>query len=222
MLTHSICPFCRSPPTFTCLKQYNPRLAGIEGRCQLKSFDPNYYHAWCLGCGKVNPALDRKCAGDEIPHIQDFTCETCIIKQREKMREVMMQQTIKMGLDGKDPNIRYIQENLTIIENELNKQGISKEKHPKIFWKQMERRLEKIRVKEKMSESKFFAMLLSNGGKSCPSCNISIEKLGGCNHMTCGSCGCHFCWLCLKSFHGGGDTYDHLNSSDNNCKLYTN
>ncbi|KAK7939301.1 hypothetical protein WMY93_002627 [Mugilogobius chulae] len=33
--------------------------------------------------------------------------------------------------------------------------------------------------------------------KSCPHCFTSIEKNGGCNHMTCSRCRQHFCWNCL-------------------------
>ena len=32
--------------------------------------------------------------------------------------------------------------------------------------------------------------------KMCPKCHVSIEKNGGCNHMTCGSCQHEFCWIC--------------------------
>ncbi|KAL0487600.1 RBR-type E3 ubiquitin transferase, partial [Acrasis kona] len=31
--------------------------------------------------------------------------------------------------------------------------------------------------------------------KECPKCHKSIEKNGGCNHMTC-KCGTHWCWIC--------------------------
>ena len=40
--------------------------------------------------------------------------------------------------------------------------------------------------------------------KSCPNCQRSIQKSGGCNHMTCrrasGGCGHEFCWLCLSPY----------------------
>ncbi|RWS02822.1 E3 ubiquitin-protein ligase arih1-like protein, partial [Leptotrombidium deliense] len=36
--------------------------------------------------------------------------------------------------------------------------------------------------------------------KSCPTCNVNIEKNGGCNWVTCKKCRSTFCWLCLKTF----------------------
>lgn len=31
----------------------------------------------------------------------------------------------------------------------------------------------------------------------CPKCEIPIERISGCPHMTC-PCGHEFCWFCLK------------------------
>ena len=32
--------------------------------------------------------------------------------------------------------------------------------------------------------------------KECPNCHNGIEKIEGCNHMTCGKCRFEFCWIC--------------------------
>lgn len=41
--------------------------------------------------------------------------------------------------------------------------------------------------------------------KPCPGCKVPIDKIDGCNHMTCGKCQHEFCWVCLGrwSIHGG-------------------
>ena len=39
-------------------------------------------------------------------------------------------------------------------------------------------------------------------GRACPKCGIIWEKIYGCNHMSCGKCGTHFCWGC-GSEHSG-------------------
>jgi len=43
--------------------------------------------------------------------------------------------------------------------------------------------------------------------KDCPRCSISVEKNGGCNHMTCGQCKYEWCWLCAKAWKGHSDYY---------------
>lgn len=33
--------------------------------------------------------------------------------------------------------------------------------------------------------------------KPCPSCHVPVEKINGCNHMSCQHCNAQYCWLCL-------------------------
>lgn len=42
---------------------------------------------------------------------------------------------------------------------------------------------------------------------ACPKCFASIEKNGGCNHMTCPTCNYEFCWICLKEWAIHGTDY---------------
>ncbi|KAH6637269.1 hypothetical protein F5144DRAFT_601941 [Chaetomium tenue] len=49
------------------------------------------------------------------------------------------------------------------------------------------------------------------GVKDCPKCKTPIEKVDGCNHMTCGGCKTHICWVCMETFGTGGLCYEHLN-----------
>ncbi|KAI1798071.1 hypothetical protein LXA43DRAFT_875992 [Ganoderma leucocontextum] len=46
--------------------------------------------------------------------------------------------------------------------------------------------------------------------KDCPSCKVPIERMAGCNHMTCTSCHTHICWACLATFETSGDVYNHM------------
>mmetsp|Transcript_35230 Transcript_35230/g.85386 ORF Transcript_35230/g.85386 Transcript_35230/m.85386 type:complete len:1203 (+) Transcript_35230:195-3803(+) len=45
-------------------------------------------------------------------------------------------------------------------------------------------------------------MWMKANTKSCPQCDVLIEKNDGCNHMTCvnPSCRYEFCWICLKDW----------------------
>ena len=55
------------------------------------------------------------------------------------------------------------------------------------------------------------------GIKDCPKCSTSMEKTEGCNHMTCGGCGAHICWVCLKTFAESGPCYKHMSEAHGGC-----
>lgn len=48
----------------------------------------------------------------------------------------------------------------------------------------------------------------------CPKCQASIEKNGGCNHMTCSTCRFEFCWICSKEWSIHGTEYYKCNKFD--------
>ncbi|KAF2847227.1 hypothetical protein T440DRAFT_539750 [Plenodomus tracheiphilus IPT5] len=45
-------------------------------------------------------------------------------------------------------------------------------------------------------------VLKSLGVKPCPGCGVNIQKMGGCDHITCQHCQHHFCWVCLVPYTG--------------------
>lgn len=213
--SHSVCPFCRSPPTFTTLRQFNPRLSGIEGRCKSTELDRHFYHAWCLGCGKVAEALPRECAGGEIPVIGNFTCGACRQKQRERLEKALLE---VIGRE-EDEEWRGMFERMERVV-ELN--GLDKTKNPQEFYNEVFQKMEMM-LKSETDSSAYLCRLLSQtaGGKLCPKCGVVIEKDGGCNHMECAACNTHFCWLCLEESATSTGVYTHLHSADNDCMLYS-
>jgi len=44
--------------------------------------------------------------------------------------------------------------------------------------------------------------LVQRNSKMCPSCNMPIQKDGGCNFMDCPNCRRHFCWSCGRVLKG--------------------
>lgn len=69
----------------------------------------------------------------------------------------------------------------------------------------VEKRLSKdLREQERL----FQEWVMESGVKKCPSCQAWVEKMEGCNHMSC-KCGTHFCWFCLGVFDQFG-VYDHM------------
>jgi ariadne-1 len=53
---------------------------------------------------------------------------------------------------------------------------------------------------KKLIDDSQTAIWLKANTQCCPKCQVSIEKNGGCNHMTCRNCSYEFCWLCFGKF----------------------
>ncbi|WFD35316.1 RBR-type E3 ubiquitin transferase [Malassezia cuniculi] len=50
--------------------------------------------------------------------------------------------------------------------------------------------------------------------KECPKCRSTIEKNGGCNHMTCSKCRYEFCWICSGPWTEHGNSWYQCNRYD--------
>ena len=221
--SHSICPFCRSAPTYKTLKPFNPRLSGIEGRTNSSvELDRHMYHAWCMGCGQVKPALPRECAGGELPEILNFNCTACQDNRRFKMNVHLQRINQMMGGVG---NLEMQQLLLRLEEAVANKESMHIIDGVVNQIQELQSKLGQSKLQSTFKEcspnTTMLLNLLKQGGKQCPQCCAAIEKDGGCNHMQCGNCNGHFCWLCLKIFVSADECYTHLHKTDNDCRLFT-
>ena len=52
---------------------------------------------------------------------------------------------------------------------------------------------------------------ISANTKECPKCHSTIEKNGGCNHMTCRKCKHEFCWMCMGVWSEHGTSWYNCN-----------
>jgi ariadne-1 len=52
---------------------------------------------------------------------------------------------------------------------------------------------------------------ISANTKECMKCSSTIEKNGGCNHMTCRKCGYEFCWICMGPWSEHGSQWYNCN-----------
>lgn len=55
---------------------------------------------------------------------------------------------------------------------------------------------------------------ISANTKECPKCISTIEKNGGCNHMTCRKCKYEFCWICSGPWSEHGNNWYQCNRYD--------
>ncbi|KAM4039122.1 E3 ubiquitin-protein ligase RNF14-like [Anomaloglossus baeobatrachus] len=59
---------------------------------------------------------------------------------------------------------------------------------------------------------------IGENAKPCPACKAPIQKIDGCNKMTCTGCKQKFCWTCL-SILPQENAYDHFNGTTR-CRVY--
>ena len=50
------------------------------------------------------------------------------------------------------------------------------------------------------SDEELLEMARTHGWKQCPNCDLMIEMVYGCNHMTCSNCKHEFCFQCLSAW----------------------
>ncbi|XP_065830017.1 potential E3 ubiquitin-protein ligase ariadne-2-like [Oscarella lobularis] len=60
---------------------------------------------------------------------------------------------------------------------------------------------------QKCQDDSETANYINANTKDCPSCNVCIEKSGGCNHMQCWNCHHDFCWMCLEDWRSHNREY---------------
>ncbi|XP_053319323.1 E3 ubiquitin-protein ligase RNF14 [Spea bombifrons] len=79
----------------------------------------------------------------------------------------------------------------------------------------LEKRYGKKVIQEAVEEMESMEWLEKHS-KPCPRCGTPIQKIDGCNKMTCTSCTQYFCWLCM-SILSKGDPYGHFNDTSSAC-----
>ncbi|KXJ28953.1 E3 ubiquitin-protein ligase RNF14 [Exaiptasia diaphana] len=80
--------------------------------------------------------------------------------------------------------------------------------------KQINKSSNKVDVFTKRSRTSnvaFITLMRSRGSyQKCPKCRMIVEKISGCNFMTCSQCRGQFCWVCGKSI----SSYGHFSQSE--------
>ncbi|KAK0749818.1 hypothetical protein B0T18DRAFT_437232 [Schizothecium vesticola] len=64
---------------------------------------------------------------------------------------------------------------------------------------------------KKCADDSETANWISANTKECPRCGSTIEKNGGCNHMTCRKCKHEFCWMCMGLWSEHGTSWYNCN-----------
>ena len=69
---------------------------------------------------------------------------------------------------------------------------------------------DEVQCSDQVQDDLFKKWVREHDVKQCPTCDVPIEKIEGCHHMTCTRCQTHICWQCLKTFPGGEGIYGHM------------
>lgn len=64
---------------------------------------------------------------------------------------------------------------------------------------------------KKCADDSETANWISAHTKECGKCQSTIEKNGGCNHMTCRKCKYEFCWVCMGPWSEHGTSWYNCN-----------
>ncbi|KAJ8454835.1 hypothetical protein ONZ51_g12797 [Trametes cubensis] len=60
---------------------------------------------------------------------------------------------------------------------------------------------------------------IKSNTKECSKCQSTIEKNGGCNHMTCKKCKYEFCWVCMGPWTEHGTSWYSCNRYDEKASV---
>ena len=91
----------------------------------------------------------------------------------------------------------------TIKANERAKARAKEKAKEKVKHKTKEKQKEKEKEKKKVAREKSLEKSDSVDKieiKHCPQCNVAIEHIGGCHHMTCSQCKYEFHWENMKKW----------------------
>ncbi|KAK3099874.1 hypothetical protein FSP39_011069 [Pinctada imbricata] len=80
----------------------------------------------------------------------------------------------------------------------------------------LERRYGKQAIQLAVEES-YSNEWLAEYSKSCPGCGAHIQKIDGCNKMTCMKCRSYFCWICNQEL-SRNNPYKHYNDPNSSCQ----
>lgn len=96
--------------------------------------------------------------------------------------------------------------------HKLQEEYLSGSEELKMF---LEQRFGKQVIQRALDESSSVKWLEENS-KNCPRCGCHIQKIQGCNKITCSSCQLFFCWICQAAL-SRVNPYSHFSNPNSNC-----
>ncbi|GJE90031.1 RING-5 domain-containing protein [Phanerochaete sordida] len=72
---------------------------------------------------------------------------------------------------------------------------------------------------QKCQDDSETANWIKSNTKECSKCQSTIEKNGGCNHMTCKKCKYEFCWVCMGPWSEHGTAWYSCNRYDEKASI---
>ena len=158
--------------------------------------------------------LQRSLEGmEDIVYCPRKICQCAVLKEKETAMAVcprcllafcILCQRVWHGIDGCDLKT----EQLKTLRDEYKAGSVAKKA---FLEKKYGKKAIQIATEELGSQE-----WVEENAKQCPSCRSPIQKIDGCNKMTCRKCHCYFCWLCMDVL-SNSNPYGHFSSQGSPC-----
>ncbi|CAL4197407.1 unnamed protein product, partial [Meganyctiphanes norvegica] len=185
--------------TYFCTTKQAPRqVQELVPEDVYKRWDEMLLNSTLASLGDIQPCPRQHCQYPVTVEDCQGSCPAC---------KFVFCSLCRFGWHGIEPCKLKQSEATKVLEKYINGEPDEKKQMEDIYGRKY-----LLKLKDEFLSMKF----IEANSQTCPKCSSKIEKIDGCNKMTCGQCKCYFCWLCNKIL-DKANPYSHYNSGASDC-----